>query len=883
MPIPNLAKLERFDANMDVIERFVSDIYASNVVTPAGTVHPNIKSRLDDLQQRLNLSESEAEDVIREILDALTTYADPVPFESGLLFESKYKTVEYQGTTYSPVETALPFTTTATFDPAQWERPVFMQAAEAIAAEIREFASLPQVRGFKRRIDAENYQGDMVEFTGIQTLGYYDAFDGGAAVYERADELKPGGFTDYYGQIWNLTEHQDLCPEMFGAWGNDPDVDDSQALQDMFEFAMQHTTTGIRTVYLNPGKVYYAGDAADLIIDPGFIAIDGRGSRIVFSKTCIDIDTQPELVTNSGFDNDINGWTGFSTVDSNWRDYTQSGGEAVYDSASAQQGTYGGMYQQIDLENGQWYTLEFLPTDIQSASNQHYLTVGIRDQGPDAGAFFGKTALTADVGSVVTTEFKWTGATGTYWLQAKSNNPIAVDYISLKVRPRNECFQLIGDYSPNAIQYSPALGTLAIKNLTLEGVGTASQFGIGLFANTDTITYRSQYDLENVSIKNFAVNLLTANRAYICNWDGGGATGGKRANIILGTGSDAGENMRLTNLTIAGGACEDGAAVINQGRYVHMYGCSIDYVSQGFLKQQGGYTHLVNCHFEKPSPSEAQNYPIRIESGTVKISGGYMQLNQIDPIVIEHIAKIDRGGRWIVDDMQAFGLTTSTDEIWTGDGVAKIRFSGIGQKTVAAFPTKTEKTSLNPLSNEGGAWKYCAVDGFGTRISATETNRIALTELTSGLRTPGNRGLKITKTGGPGEAAVAVLAIPLPPDGMFSAECYTKVTANGSASGTGAIYLDWYSGDIKGHDGGVFTRTDRCQWHGEINTLRTVPWATGQDWTRAMINTPNNNNASTEMVEFGADYRTHAFLMINMTSAPTGTELHICDLISGVI
>lgn len=62
---------------------------------------------------------ADAESEISAIVNGLG-YLPPVAFTSGLNVDSSRFTVTYSGVTYAPVADAVPFTTTGTFNPAQW-------------------------------------------------------------------------------------------------------------------------------------------------------------------------------------------------------------------------------------------------------------------------------------------------------------------------------------------------------------------------------------------------------------------------------------------------------------------------------------------------------------------------------------------------------------------------------------------------------------------------------------------------------------------------------------------------------------------------------------------------------------------------------------------
>lgn len=724
----------------------------------------------------------------------------------------------------------------------------------------------------------------------IRTNGYASGGDGGAAAYLRTTSLVNGGFQDQSSEYWKPSLDNPIAPETFGAIGGDSDNDDSQAFQDMFDAIMENSKNGVGYASLRPGQRYWLADDADLTVDPGYIGVYGNGARMTFKKSSTDPSLETELLTDNSFESSGTGWTGFSAISGSYNDYDFDGSNAYYSGTDADDGVYAGIYQQVSLISGRWYRMVTNYSYITFASaGQQYVRVGVRGGGPDSGSDFTQAYGSSQVGEEQSYDFKWTGDTGTFWFQVKSNNPVTVNDVSLKILPQNFCLQLDGDYSPFATQYSPALGALSWNNLVIDALGGSSNWGIGVFANTDTSTYRTQYGFRDVVINDFYNGLQTANRAYICSWDGGGTRGCKNANVLFGEGSDAGENMRLSNLTISN--TDTGVpGVVNKGRLVHMQGCSVDYIGGSFLRLEGGYIHADMCHFEKSGPA-AENYPFDVQSGTLLLNGGYCQLNTTSPTTMDYVFNIGSGGRVVIDNMQAYGWQTSTSAIATGEGHIKSRLSGIGQKTNSGFLMRSEKTSLVRLSNthtdDFGTlfenWKYC-VHG-GTRVTSKETSYLLAEPLTVDVRTTGQGGVSITKLDGYGQSAVFYLAIPVPRDGMVSQEFYIKVPANASASGTGDIFIDWYQADLIGDENGTFALPSDDEgrwWGGEFNVARDIDWAAGQDWTAVDRNGAQNTNSETEGEEFGADWRSHWVLQLNLVNLPVGSEVQVCDLLAEV-
>lgn len=81
--------------------------------------YPSVLNASRALEAEINSIVAQAQQEIQDVLAGIG-YLPPVPFESGLSVESTRFTVEYNGVVYAPLQGSIPFTTTATFNPAQW-------------------------------------------------------------------------------------------------------------------------------------------------------------------------------------------------------------------------------------------------------------------------------------------------------------------------------------------------------------------------------------------------------------------------------------------------------------------------------------------------------------------------------------------------------------------------------------------------------------------------------------------------------------------------------------------------------------------------------------------------------------------------------------------
>lgn len=80
---------------------------------------PDIVTATEQMQAAIDEVVADAEAEISVIVNGMG-YLPPVAFASGLNVDSSRFTVTYGGVTYAPVADSVPFTTTGTFNPAQW-------------------------------------------------------------------------------------------------------------------------------------------------------------------------------------------------------------------------------------------------------------------------------------------------------------------------------------------------------------------------------------------------------------------------------------------------------------------------------------------------------------------------------------------------------------------------------------------------------------------------------------------------------------------------------------------------------------------------------------------------------------------------------------------
>jgi hypothetical protein len=118
-------------------------------------------ANLDFFDQFINSSEDEAPDadgLLRPTLSGLYNnfaFYGPVPYMAGISIGDHRTLVTYLGQVYSPVPAEVPFVTPAVFDVSQWQRPFFVDEAEAArdAAEAAETNIVALVAGVQSVAD----------------------------------------------------------------------------------------------------------------------------------------------------------------------------------------------------------------------------------------------------------------------------------------------------------------------------------------------------------------------------------------------------------------------------------------------------------------------------------------------------------------------------------------------------------------------------------------------------------------------------------------------------------------------------------------------------------------------------------------------------------
>lgn len=218
----------------------------------------------------------------------------PVAFASGIAVSRTTQTVTYNGNTYHALPSALPFTTTGTFNAAQWV--LLRQNADNVTS-----ATLT-ITGFTA---SALLDGAWIHFAGRDTVG-----DGGGGMFrysasstQAADGVfvfAPTGGGRLLRDGWTvLGFNGTVCPEMAGARGGV--VDDTAAVQSAIT-AMAVSGGGTLRFSAKPytlsGKVLVV---SNMSIDLGGATIAGSMSSTMFESGYLSGST---IVTNIGTANE---------------------------------------------------------------------------------------------------------------------------------------------------------------------------------------------------------------------------------------------------------------------------------------------------------------------------------------------------------------------------------------------------------------------------------------------------------------------------------------------------------------------------------------------------------------------------------------------------
>lgn len=158
-----------------------------------------------------------------------TGYEVPVAFASGIAVSRVTQTVTYSGVTYHALATAIPFTTTGTFNPAQWELISGVSRQELGA----EYGS--SLVGAATYAQLRAYAGDA---TRIQVGGRTNYFDGADGVFVRTGSAADNDGTvlvDALGRSWERQFSGPAKAAWFGAVANGI-ADDSLAIQKAVDY-----------------------------------------------------------------------------------------------------------------------------------------------------------------------------------------------------------------------------------------------------------------------------------------------------------------------------------------------------------------------------------------------------------------------------------------------------------------------------------------------------------------------------------------------------------------------------------------------------------------------------------------------------------------------
>lgn len=225
----------------------------------------------------------------------LTSYEVPVAFTTGLSISRVTQTVTYSGITYHALATAIPFTTTGTFNAAQWEVISGVSRQELASTDADKGASL--VGGATRSVAT---YASVRSFTGSATRlevgGRTNYFDGASGFFE-VDESDSSSadndgtiLVDSLSRRWKRVFSGAVNAKWFGSLGNGI-ADDTAAFVAAKTYCLSTKTAntdtlggGNRKLYI-PTGMYLLSSTVTLAGPNGFELVgDGpQSTQIVFT------------------------------------------------------------------------------------------------------------------------------------------------------------------------------------------------------------------------------------------------------------------------------------------------------------------------------------------------------------------------------------------------------------------------------------------------------------------------------------------------------------------------------------------------------------------------------------------------------------------------
>ena len=749
---------------------------------------------------------------------------------------------------------------------------------------------------FATREAAEASPPGLGRYDVIRTEGRWTPGDGGAATYLRTLSAVRGMFVDQSGNGWAPDFSNVPALEVFGARGNHPGHDDSAAIQDAFDAVHEFGRAKLRGT---PGKTYYCGDASPLTMDCRSISLDGAGATFDFSPRSFgNPETTPQLAPDPNFANP-GAW-----VYPSWQTVapTFTGGRLVRTNTTD---GYTTACIAVPLVQGRRYRLRIKVNSVGDGSGNPYVKWSMRTQ-PDAGGVFGNgTRFGFGTSGERYQDFFHSLPSGIYYFCTGSNNAFDIDSWSLREVPDNIGIWVRGDIA-TGVDGIYGQTTQALSNLRMDALGpTGTAYGDGILMQTPSEGFSSRMLFERMYVRGWNRSFAASDRSYLFKVDRSVITSFNTAGFeFMENSADAGENLQFTDVTFGNASGANAYdVIIGGGGYCHFSRCSLDY-GKGYVLLRNGYAHFDQCHFERNMGDVASREFFTVDEGTLVLDKGYIQMNRSPATpVVPYMFHTYNAGRVLVRDTQAWGLTTSTGELWKdhasptaadglGRGHAHMRWSGIPQKSTSPFLTREPRWShitpdprgINEKSKGRITWDVYPDDGEPVSKHETSTGRVTLD--TAAYRTAGIASVKLETLVNQGMGGRFRFNVPVPRDGMFGLEFWVRLTLpEGAVLGADQrTYIDCF--ELGAPERDPWGRRIAVQdiWANE-STLYKFPPTMPAGWQRVQFAKVHTTNAKglAQLREFGEPWRDCISVVINLDQLHAGAVIHITEAICTTI
>lgn len=496
-----------------------------------------------------------------------------------------------------------------------------------------------------------------------------------------------------------------VTPEEFGAKADDQTFDNSDAINAMFR---EQWASG-RYPTLRSGVTYACGKT--LIFDPARNGLDGNAATFSFHlKTFVDPASQPELLTNGGFDSAAN-----------WIITTSTTMQPVFDGALKFTPPAG---EQRFLEMGQRITapagstlritmkINAIVSQTVGINTYRDVTWALRRAGSDPNnSIVGGGQVGGSSWAYSNKEFSYKpGAIVTHDFNLSEDNPylrlqtsaqIDLDYVSIKVIPNNVCWLL---QVPPAAQGGSLRGhnIRDVRNVGIKGKpGAEAAFVIATQWDTPLYTSPPGTDLGQHSRAGFYnVNISDGvgvafdfrNRTYLSNFFNCRATASIACIRTMPGALDAGENIVFTGGNIGAGQC----GIDNEGGFeLHLISVSIDF-SRQWMKGAGNIT-MVAAHLETNQPIDPNAPLIDVYPGGHFKIQGKLQVNgstELADTILAYPFRVAAGGILDIDAETPYNIQGTSGALCQGEGRFAFKARGGSSRAMSAITKRDDNHNL---------------------------------------------------------------------------------------------------------------------------------------------------------------------------------------------